>query len=472
MANPPLSSDRKRTLALLSGPSLSILLAAFGISSAAVTLRDLSIAFGDQSLDTTLVVSMYILAVTALIVPVGRAGDLYGKRSVLALGLCLFILGAVLAFFAPTLPILIASRCVQGAGAAAMMAMPLAMVRDLVQVGQVGRWMGVLGTMTAIGTASGPAIGGALAASFGWRSVYLLQVPVALAALVFCLLRLRSSKTKAAKGAIDLPGASALAVFLAALTFLVSGLANGFDLIDGLLAALAIGTLISFYVIEARSVSPIIPLDLLRSSHLRISLAMNVIVSLVMMGILVVGPFFLMDGLGLTAAQMGLAMSVGPISSAMSGIPAGRLTEKLGAAGTVKAGASTMALACAAMAALPHLFGLGGFIVAFILLAPSYQLFLAALNTSVMESASEHNRAVTSGILNLSRNFGFILGTGSVSGVFWSLASYDLGIQDAARMVSFAMAGTFTMCCTLLLGVIGLSLLAQRSSTRGKGAGR
>lgn len=464
MTNSSPSTDQKRTLVPLFGPSLSILLAAVGISSAAVTLPDVSVAFVGQGLDPTLVVSMYILAVTALIVPVGRAGDLYGKRTVLVSGLCFFAVGAVFAYLATTLPVLIASRFVQGAGAAAMMAMPLAMVRDLVKVGQTGRWMGVLGTMTAVGTASGPAIGGALAASFGWRSVYLMQIPVALAALAICLVWIRSSTATAEKRSIDLPGASTLAFFLTALTFLVPGVANGLDLMDGSVGALALGALIAFYVIESRSASPIIPLDLLRSGRLRINLAMNVIVSLVMMGILVIGPFFLINGLELTTAQMGLAMSVGPVSSALSGIPAGRLTEKLGASGAVNAGASTMALACAAMAVLPYLFGLGGFILAFILLAPSYQLFLAALNTSVMENASEQVRGVTSGILNLSRNFGFILGAGSVNAVFWILASDDTGMQDSAQMIRFAMAGTFAMCCVLVVGVACLSVLAQRSS--------
>lgn len=90
----PLSTGQKGTLAVLSGPGLSILLAASGISSAVVTLPDISAAFGGQSADPTRIVLICILAVTALIVPVGRAGDLYGKRGVLVSGLCLFPLGA------------------------------------------------------------------------------------------------------------------------------------------------------------------------------------------------------------------------------------------------------------------------------------------------------------------------------------------------------------------------------------------
>ncbi|MEM8582176.1 MAG: MFS transporter, partial [Pseudomonadota bacterium] len=421
MTESSIPSNRINTLAVLSGPSLSIVLAALGISTAAVTLPEVSDGFLGQSLDPTLVVSIYVLAITALIVPMGRAGDLYGKRAVLVSGLCLYVFGAFVASEAPTLPILIASRFLQGAGAAGMMAMPLALVRDFVPTEQTGRWMGAMGMMSAIGTASGPALGGVVVANFGWRAVYLLLIPMALAALVLCLLCFPTSKRPDRQQGIDLPGASALAISLAALTWLLSDMANGFDASIIVLAAVAGGSLVAFLLIEANTAAPIIPLSLLRSSQLLVSFAMNAIGSFVMMGMLVVGPFFLMDGLGLTTVQMGLAMSVGPISSALSGIPAGRFTEKTGAARALTAGASAMAVSCAAMAVLPYFFGLGGFVLAFVLLAPSYQVFLAALNTSVMENASEQDRGVTSGILNLSRNFGFILGAGAVSAVFWSI---------------------------------------------------
>lgn len=457
-----ISTDRDKTLAFLSGPCLSIVLASLGTSTAAVTLPELPGSFRDHGFNPALVVSAYILATTALIVPVGRAGDFFGKRVVLVVCLCLYTMGALLAFQAPTLPTLITSRFVQGMGAAGMMAMPLALVRDFVPTGQVGRWMGAMGTMSAIGTASGPALGGAVVAAFSWRAVYLLQIPLALVALALCLLFIQNLRHTNEHKEFDLPGASVLAISLAALTFLVSDLVDGFDLAIAILAVAAGGAFLAFLWIEKRSRSPIIPLGLLRSAHLRISLAMNAIVSLVMMGILVVGPFFLLDGLELTTTQMGLAMSVGPIASALSGIPAGRLTEGIGADRAVLVGASAIVFATALMAGLPYILGLAGFVLAFVMLSPSYQIFLAALNTSVMAQASEQDRGVTSGILNLSRNFGFILGAGAVSDLFWSLALVGGNAGDTSVQISAAMAGTFAICSILSLGVVALAVLLHR----------
>lgn len=466
MSGSSTSTNQFKTLAALSGPGLSIVLASLGTSTAAVTLPELSDIFRDHGSNTTLVISAYILATTALIVPVGRAGDHFGKRTVLVLGLCLYILGAFLAFKAPTLPMLIASRLIQGAGAAGMMAMPLAVVRDLVPSGQIGRWIGAMGTMSAIGTASGPAIGGAVVASFGWRAVYLLQIPLALAALALCLLYIQNVRLTNEHKGIDLPGASALAMFLAALTFLVSDLTDGFDPATAMVTVVCCGAFAAFLRIEKGSKSPIIPLALLRSAHLRVSLVMNAIVSLVMMGMLVVGPFFLLDGLELTTVQMGLAMSVGPIASAFSGIPAGRLTDRIGASRAVLVGASAMVVATTLMAGLPYVFGLAGFVLAFVLLAPSYQIFLAALNTSVMTHASEKDRGVTSGILNLSRNFGFILGTGAISALFWSLVGVEGDVDDRANQISAAMAGTFAVCAVLSLSAAVLAILLHRNRKR------
>ncbi len=450
--------DTRHTIfAPLMGPGLSITLGSLGISSAAVTLPDLAQAFPNGRLDTTFVVTAYILAMTALIVPIGRAGDLFGKRIVLMGGLCLFATGALFAYTASTLPILIISRLIQGTGAAAMMAIPLAQLRDVVPIGEMGRWMGLMGALSAIGTASGPAIGGMILSTFDWRAVYVLQAPAAIIALALCLGFAAPEKSRSQRPDLDIAGAITLALFLAAFSFFMSDVAHGFDRTAGLTLGVAVASLIGFLKIEARVAAPIIPLDLLQSAHLRLSLLMNTMVSIVMLGILVVGPFYLTMGLGLSTAQMGLVMSAGPLSAFLSGVPAGWLTEKLGTQRALTLGAAVMTLASCAMAILPYLFGLWGFLLTFVILAPSFQLFLIGLQTSVMEKAPEADRGVTAGLINLSRSFGFVLGTSAISTIFWSLTRLQLGLATQADRITFAMAGTFILCAALGIGVLVLA---------------
>lgn len=451
----------------LIGPSVSVILAAFGISSVAVVLPQLSQEFAGSQLDPSLVVSAYILAVTALIVPAGRAGDIFGKRTILIAGLLLFLFGVLVAYFSTTLSHLIISRLAQGAGAAAMMAMPLAQVREFAPQNQTGRWMGVMGTMSAIGTASGPALAGMIASHFDWRAVFLFQVPLTVIAIFLCFMFSIRGKRLSDRSRIDYAGAAMLATLLAAFVLLMSDLKDGIDVGALLLGAVTLLLVFLFWMIEKRARDPLIPLALIKSQHLRISFVMNATVSMIMMGMLIVGPYFLTLGLGLTTVQMGLAMSLGPITSAFSGMPAGRLTEKLGAHRTVLLGLIGMIFSTIAMATLPYLFSLGGFILAFMLLAPSYQIFLAALNTSVMEGTLDKNQGVTSGLLNLSRNFGFILGASITSPIFWFIANTDEGVVTEANRISKAMVGTFIFASVLVLSILMLWLILKRFKREG-----
>lgn len=461
MENIETKQDQYLTKALL-GPCISIVLAALGISAAAVVLPEISGDFKSSAMDPNLVVSTYVLAVTALILPMGRAGDVYGKRNVLIAGLVTFTLGVCAASLATNLQVLVASRLVQGAGAAAMMAMPMAQVREIVPKGQTGRWMGVMGTMSAIGTASGPALAGIIASSFDWRAVFWLQIPLALFALLMCLAYLAKTKSNGAQNTIEFKGAIAMIIFLASLVLFLSDLKNGLDLSTGLLMGLSVFAFICFIAFEKRSNHPLIPMQILSTIKLRISLLSNVCVSLIMMGILIVGPYYLTLGLGLTTAQMGFIMSIGPITAALSGVPAGRLTEKTGAEPATFIGLLGMITATAAMSLLPYAIGLVGFLIAFMILTPSYQVFLAGLNTSVMQDTSDKDHGVTSGLVNLSRNFGFVLGASLFGIIFWSIVDLNFSVDDVAKNVSLAMAGTFLLACCLVCGASVLLFISKR----------
>jgi MFS family permease len=154
----------------LAGLSLSILLASLGTSIANVGLPTLAQAFNASFQEVQWVVLAYLLAITTVIVSAGRLGDLIGRRRLLLAGISLFTVASVLCSFAPTLWFLIAARTAQGLGAAIMMALTMAFVGETVPKEKTGSAMGLLGTMSAIGTALGPSLGGILIASLGWRS--------------------------------------------------------------------------------------------------------------------------------------------------------------------------------------------------------------------------------------------------------------------------------------------------------------
>ncbi|HVZ13231.1 MAG TPA: MFS transporter, partial [Bauldia sp.] len=158
--------------------SLAMLLPSLGTSVANVALPDLAASFGAPFQQAQWVVIGYLLAVTTLIIASGRAGDLYGRRRVLLMAIAMFMLASACGAIAPSLWLLVVTRIAQGAGAAGMMALSMASVSDVVPPQRTGGAMGLLGTVSAIGTALGPTLGGALIAAWGWPAVFLAMAIV------------------------------------------------------------------------------------------------------------------------------------------------------------------------------------------------------------------------------------------------------------------------------------------------------
>jgi MFS family permease len=151
-----------------------MLLSSLSTSIANVALPTLAQAFTASFQEVQWVVLAYLLAITTLIVSVGRLGDITGRQRLLLAGFFLFTVASVLCGIAPTLWLLVAARAAQGLGAAIMMALTMAFVGETVPQDKIGSAMGLLGTMSAIGTALGPSLGGILIAGLGWRAIFLV----------------------------------------------------------------------------------------------------------------------------------------------------------------------------------------------------------------------------------------------------------------------------------------------------------
>lgn len=414
----------------LAALSLSTLLASLGTSSANVALPALKLAFAAPFASVQWVVLAYLLAITTLVVSAGKLGDLVGRRRLLLAGLGLFTGASLLCSLAPSLLLLIAARAVQGTGAAAMMALTLALVAGAVPKEKAGSAMGLLGTMSAVGTALGPSLGGALLEHVGWPAIFLANVPLGIATIWLCrrFLPQDARPADSARAPFDHPGTLLLAITLGAYALAMT--TRQFMLLVGSAAALGM-----FLLLEKRTVAPLIPLALFRDRALCGGFIMSALVTTVIMATLVVGPFYLTGALGLSAAAAGLAMSCGPAVSALTGIPAGRLVDRFGSRSVVVGGLWTMLAGCVLLAQLPAAAGVAGYIGALALLTAGYAMFQAANNTGVMQQIDARQKGVASGMLNLARNLGLISGASLMGMIF------GLGTTAAAGMrLTFAWA--------------------------------
>jgi EmrB/QacA subfamily drug resistance transporter len=452
----------------LASLSLSMLLSSLGTSIANVGLPNLAQAFNASFQDVQWIVLAYLLAITTLIVSVGRLGDITGRRRLLLAGIVLFTAASALCGVAPTLWLLIAARAAQGIGAAIMMALAMAFVGETVPKAKTGSAMGLLGTMSAIGTALGPSLGGVLIAGLGWRAIFLVNVPLGILAFLLAHRHLPVDRLgpKTDRAGFDTMGTLLLALTLAAYALAMTIGRGSFGPLNMalLLAAVLGGSL--FVLVEARAASPLIRLVVFRDAVLSASLAMNALVSTVMMATLVVGPFYLSRALGLDAALVGIVMSLGPIISALSGVLAGRIVDRLGAPFMIIAGLTQMAAGSFALSVLPAMFGIAGYIAAIVVLTPGYQLFQAANNTAVMMDVHPDQRGVISGMLSLSRNLGLITGA-SVMGAVFALASATTDITTAQpEAVATGMRITFAVAAILIVIALTISVGSRAVATR------
>ncbi|MFD5082059.1 MFS transporter [Kitasatospora sp. NPDC058406] len=454
----------------LAGLSLSMLLSSLGTSIANVGLPTLAQAFGASFQAVQWVVLAYLLAVTTLIVTVGRLGDLVGRRRLLLGGLLLFTAASVLCGLAPTLGLLVAARAAQGLGAAVMMALTMAFVGGIVPKERTGRAMGLLGTMSAVGTALGPTLGGVLLAGPGWRAVFLVNVPLGVTALLLARRHLPAdpadrTASGAARARFDHLGTLLLALTLGAYALAMTLGRGHFGVLNlALLAAAAVGVVL-FGLAQTRAAAPLVRPGVLRDRRLSASLAMSALVSTVMMATLVVGPFYLARTLRLDAALVGLALSAGPLVAALTGIPAGRITDRFGAPRTTAAGLAAASAGALAVALLPDSLGVAGYLVPVAVVTAGYSLFQTANNTGVMADVPADRRGVVSGLLNLSRNLGLVTGA-SLMGAVFTLASATSDVATAAPgPVATGMRVTFAVAAGLLLAALGLALAPALAAT-------
>ncbi|MDB6169567.1 MAG: major facilitator superfamily 1 [Verrucomicrobia bacterium] len=458
----------------LASLSLSVLLSSLGTSIANVALPTLARAFTASFQEVQWVVLAYLLAITTLIVGVGRLGDIFGRRRLLLAGIFLFTVGSVLCGVAPTLSLLIASRAVQGLGAAVMMALTLAFVGETVPKAKIGSAMGLLGTMSAIGTAFGPSLGGVLIAGPGWRALFLVNVPLGI--LTFLLARrtlpVDRHVPKTDRARFDQVGTLLLALTLAAYALAVTMGRGNFGSLNLALLLAAIFGLGLFVLAEAKAASPLIRLAMFRDPGLSASLAMSALVSTVMMATLVVGPFFLSRSLGLDAARVGLVLSVGPLVAALTGVPAGRIADRFGAQRMTIVGLVGIAIGCVILSLMPATPSCFGYIAPIMVITAGYGLFQTANNTAIMTNIRPDQRGVVSGLLNLSRNLGLITGA-SVMGAVFALASATTDITAASpEAVVTGMRITFAVAAILIVAAlaiaVGSSALARRRTATGR----
>lgn len=439
---------------------LAMLLPSLGISIANVALPSLKSAFSASTQDVQWVVIAYLVALTSSLVAAGRLGDLFGRRRLLLAGIGLFVLAGAAALFAADLWVLVLARAVQGLAASVLMSLTVAMVGDLVPRERTGSAMGLLGTVSAIGTALGPSVGGLVIAGSGWSGVFGLMALAGTISFAFALRLLPPDEAaNTERPPFDFAGALLLAVSLGTFALAVTIAASTF--VTFLLLGVSTASIFAFVRVETTTAAPLVQLAMLGKRGISAGLISIALVSTIVMTTLVVGPFYLSGTLGLGPAVTGLVMSIGPVVSALVGLPAGRLVDRFGSTAAISIGLAGVLLGTLSMALLAPTLGTAGYAVSLVIVTAGYALFQAANNTAVMSSAGKEQRGVASALLALARNLGLVLGA-SAMGALFAVGSRGVAVVTLPPGGESGLRLTFLVAAALA----ALAIVAWRSAGR------
>ncbi len=256
------------------------------------------------------IVESYLLLLASLILVGGALGDRFGRRRLFAIGTVVFAATSVWCGLAPDAGQLIAARAAQGVGGALLVPGSLSMISATFSEEQRGRAFGIWSAATALSMAFGPVLGGWLVDAVSWRWIFFINVPAAVAVVWILYARVPESRDEAAPGALDWPGAMLCTVGLGLLVYgLIEAGIDGFGS-PRVLGALGAGgiTLAGFLFAQARSRSPMMPLDLFRSRSFSGANLITLMLYAGLSGALFFLPFNLVQVHGYSSAAAGAAL--------------------------------------------------------------------------------------------------------------------------------------------------------------------
>src|SRR3984893_17808122 len=400
-----------------------------------IALPAIQQALHADAASTQWIVNAYLLLLGALVLGGGSAADLYGRRRIFLLGIAVFVLASIACGLSPNITLLVISRAVQGLGAALLTPASLAMLGATFDQHErshaIGIWAGV-GALTA---AAGPVLGGWLVDQVSWRAIFLLNVPLAVAAAGLAILFACESHDPQGNRN-SAPGAGTVAIGLAAVTWGLSAIpASGFQ-DPTVLAALGAGAafLLCFVAIEARfHERAMMPLSLYRSRNFFATNALTLLLYFALGGALYYLPFGLIRLGGYSATQAGAALLPFALIMGFGASFAGTLSDRFGPRLSLTAGPIIAAcgLALLAFADFSESYW-GGVFQAICALAVGMTITVPPLTSTVMASVGEARSGIASGVNNAVARVAGLLAVAALGAVlFASFSHYLAGLPPA-----------------------------------------
>jgi EmrB/QacA subfamily drug resistance transporter len=406
-------------------------------------------------------VNAYNLAFAVLLLTGAALGDRFGRRRMFAAGIFLFSLASAACALSAGAVSLIAARSAQGAGAALVMPLAMAILSAAFASEERARALGIFSGVTGFALIIGPATGGFITENFGWRWIFWINLPIGALAVALVLARLRESF--GSKVALDIPGLVMVAAAALVLVWgLLRGNAAGWTSAE-VMTALAGGALLAaaFVAWELRAPAPMVPMRLFKSRALSSGIAASMLFYAAMYGVLFLLPQFLQIALGYGPLGAGLRLLPWTATLFVTAPVAGTAVTRFGERRLVVLGLVMQAagLGWIGMVIAPTV-AYSSLIAPLVLAGVGVSMAMPAAQNAVMSSVALSEMGKASGVFNMGRFLGGLFGIAALVAVFAATGSVD---TPAAFSSGFAAAMMLAAVLSLLGAVAGIWLPARRS---------
>lgn len=399
--------------------SLTTLMAAIDTNIVNIALPTISKALSASFASVQWIALSYLLAVTSLIVGIGRIGDIFGKKSIFIYGIIIFTAASLLCGMATSIYVLILFRGLQGVGGAVLMALSFAIAGDLISKKRLIQSMGILTSMLPIGFALGPSVGGMLIGYFGWRSIFFFNVPIGILAFIL-ILKFPKIPISEKVEKFDIAGllvlCGTLICYVLSVSFAESDAPSRTVI---LFIVLTIVGIAAFLLLEHKIKFPLVKLSMFRDPVFSGSLAISVLMYTVITGALLIIPFYLQQAKGYSTSTSGLLMTIGPIGCAIFTPISSKVAKYIGNYMVMILGILAFALGAFLMSNLKTSSSILDFAASILVFNGSLAFFQTPNNASIISSAKPEQRGLASGLLNLSRTIGQTTGAALIGAIFY-----------------------------------------------------
>lgn len=424
--------------------ALGITVAVLDGAIANVALPTIARELNASPAESIWIVNAYQLAIIISLLSLAFIGDMIGYRRVYQCGLVLFTCTSLFCALSDSLTMLTIARVLQGFGGAALMSVNTALIRIIYPQRHLGRGMGINSLIVAVSSAAGPTVAAAILSVASWQWLFLINVPVGIAALCLALRFLPDNPQKSQGQRFDVPSAIMNALTFGLLISLLSGFAqgqNGTLLLVELVLLLIIGTL--FIRRQLRLPFPLLPVDLLRIPIFALSLGTSICSFCAQMLAMVSIPFYLQNVLGRSEVSTGLLLTPWPLATMVMAPIAGRLIERVHAGLLGAIGLAMFASGLFALALLPAAPTDADVVCRMMLCGAGFGLFQSPNNHTIISSAPRNRSGGASGMLGTARLLGQTSGAALVALMFNLFA-------NQGTHFSLLLAGSFASVATVV----------------------